>query len=601
MSGLVPVIRVDEEKCTNCHACISACPVKFCNDGSGDYVRVNADLCIGCGNCIAHCTHSARLGIDDTPEFETLLKRRIPFVAVAAPAVASSFPREYLNLNGWLMSIGASAVFDVSYGAELTVKSYVEHIKRNSPECVIAQPCPAIVSYIEIYHPELIGLLAPADSPMLHTIKMIERFYPEYRDMPVVMISPCYAKKREFIETGYQDVINLTVKSLSDMLEMRKIDLSDYDEKDYVNPPAERAVLFSTPGGLLETAMREVPGISPKTRKIEGVEVIYRYLSNLPESISDGTAPLLIDCLNCEKGCNGGPGTLNVDKNIDQIEALVAARAEEARKRIAGRNTRKGLKSFHRTLDSYWEEGMYSRSYLDLSLNGTYKMPSDNDMARLYEEMLKYEERDHYNCSACGYGNCRDMAVAVFNGLNKPENCQDYRQKMVARLHQESTERINAAHRALMSIENSEIGKMSAELIGFSREQGEAMKKLRSMIEDSSSIIESVNPIVDAINEISLQTTLLALNAAIEAAHAGEHGRGFAIVAAEVRKLAGRTKNEVNKIMPFSTEIKMLFQAVLDRTAGFEDTISRLGDISGDVEEAANRISDVKGILQDRF
>jgi iron only hydrogenase large subunit-like protein len=58
--------------------------------------------------------------------------------------------------------------FDVSFGAELTVKSCLEYMKAENPSTVIAQPCPAIVTYIELYQRELLPYLAPADSPMLH-------------------------------------------------------------------------------------------------------------------------------------------------------------------------------------------------------------------------------------------------------------------------------------------------------------------------------------------------------------------------------------------------------------------------------------------------
>ena len=187
--ALASVIKVDEDKCVNCHACIMACPVKFCNDASGDHVEVNADLCIGCGNCIKACTHDARYGVDNSGDFFAALEYGEKMIAVVAPAAAASF-QEYERLNTWLLSIGVRACFDVSFGAELTVKSYLEYIKSAKPRTVIAQPCPALVTYVQIYQPELLPYLAPAQSPMLHTIVMIREYYPEFRDASIAVISP---------------------------------------------------------------------------------------------------------------------------------------------------------------------------------------------------------------------------------------------------------------------------------------------------------------------------------------------------------------------------------------------------------------------------
>lgn len=634
-ASLVPVIAVDKDKCVNCHMCIAVCPVKYCIDGSGDKVSINPDLCIGCGSCVAACTQHARSIIDDADAFLSALSRKEKLVAVAAPALASSFPGNYRRFLGWLKNMGVSACFDVSFGAELTVKSYLDHISANKPKMVIAQPCPAIVSFIEIYHPELLPHLAPADSPMLHTIKMIKEYYREYADHKIVVLSPCAAKRREFDETGIGDY-NVTYKSLASIMAERKIDLSRFDEVDFDNPPAERAVLFSTPGGLLRTAEREVPGISNKARKIEGPDIVYPYLSGLGESVRKGTNPLLIDCLNCEYGCNAGPGTLNQGKSPDDIELPVENRRAEGEFAYGGKrpSDRKSAKKLNRVLSRFWKSGQYARSYVARSENYRLKAPTDAQLAEIYAEMQKRTQEDHLNCASCGYKSCKGMAVAIFNGLNKKDNCHLYRQRVIeeektvvdganVKLHasiRTATEKVDAIQTKLQRLQEKSEGQFAA-----IEESAAAVEQMIAMLTNASGMasgkraqienlaqkavtgekdmeatvqairavsegVASISELISVIHNIADETNLLAMNAAIQAAHAGDAGRSFAVVAGEIRKLAETTGGKARNI-------SSSLGAIVDRIRISDGMTVRTGRGMKDISVGVASMTDEMGAL----
>ena len=629
------------EKCIVCNKCISVCPVPAANyavkleDGS-NRIEVEGDACIACGACFDACKHDARSYRDDTERFFEDLKKGEKISLLVAPAFMANYPGDGQKYLGILKSAGVGHIISVSFGADITTWAYLNYISSHKFLGGISQPCPAVVNYIEKNMPELLPRLMPVHSPLMCGAIYVKK-YMGLKDR-LAFISPCIAKKSEIEDPncgGYVSY-NVTFKHLIEYIEQHKLkgDKLAKDEIEY-----GLGSVYPTPGGLKENIYWFL-GEDIFVRQAEGEKHMYEYLREYQERVRMKKAlPFMVDALNCSQGCLYGTGVEEEKaKGDDTLMNIRKIRADSIRRRGAwGKKLSPGRRLA--ALNSQFRKLKiedFIRHYTDKSAMIKMKEIPDAELRRIFDELGKSTpEKQQIDCSACGYASCREMAGAIYNGINYRENCIHYVKDLATsemerirelseQVKEETEERIRRADviKDIIDHVTESFQTMQASLAGVSKgNEGNAQESTeiavsmqninnysRQMMEafgHITGLLESIETNNNSIFDIASETELLSLNASIEAARAGEAGKGFAVVAGQIRNLSDSSRDAVRdsndtsaKVKAFMEDLRQQAEKLSSLVYQVDERVDTLAAATEEISASTKLVEELSGQIQ---
>lgn len=346
-------IKRIKEKCINCGRCKTICTdvvgIKY------DDKKTKKALCINCGQCILNCPVGALVPKYDYKKVLNYLHDTEKIVTISiAPAVRTSIGEGFnlpvgtfleKELVGALKEVGFDYVFDVTFGADMTVMEeateLVNRLKNKEKLPLFTSCCPSWVKYLEIYHPDKLKHLSTVKSPIGIQSSLLNTYFLKInelnkKDVINVVVVPCTSKKFEIKRTEMGMDIAITTNELVMLLKESNIDITKVTPSEFsplFSKGSGSGTIFGRSGGVVEATLRcanylltgkdkvinfldlaennKSGTIKRATVSIGNYNLRVAAITGMPsleEILKDIDSYDFIEVMNCPNGCVGGGG-----------------------------------------------------------------------------------------------------------------------------------------------------------------------------------------------------------------------------------------------------------------------------------------------------
>ena len=341
--------RVDG--CINCGICTRTCLQR---ENMGDLKCLS---CVGCGQCIMTCPKKVLQPKNDIYKFLEAKRNKKICIAYIAPGSRVSIGDKFgyepgallgTKLVGLLKKIGFKYVFDVTFGADLTImeeaSELIDRIKNKKVLPMMTSCCPAWVRYAQVFYPRIIPHLSTTKSPISIEGAIVKNYFTKLKginpeDIYTVAITPCTAKKWEILDSELNDTdCVITIHELTEYLNNTKIEFDKIKRRQFdkiIGTGSGAGLIFGSTGGVMEATIRTAHYLlTGKKLKNINVTSVRGYNSLKEATIKMGeyvlnvaavdeianVKPILVDIqkgnckydfievMNCRGGCIGGGG-----------------------------------------------------------------------------------------------------------------------------------------------------------------------------------------------------------------------------------------------------------------------------------------------------